>query len=56
MGIKFKGNNGAIDIIDGRFLLVFADDKHAVKTVVLSMKPGSYTIKDNQFLMVGSSS
>lgn len=52
MGIKFKGDNGGIDILDDRFLLVFANDKHAVKTVVLSRKHGTYTIKDNRFLIV----
>jgi len=52
MGIIFKGDNGGIDILDDRFLLVFADDKYAVKTVVLSRKYGSYSIKDNTYLSV----
>ena len=52
MGIKFKGDNGGIDILDDRFLLVFAYEKYAVKTVVLSRKHGSYSIKDNKFLSV----
>ncbi|MEK4425244.1 hypothetical protein [Solibacillus sp. FSL K6-1523] len=52
MGINFKGNNGGIDMLDDRFLLVFANKKHAVKTVVLSRKHGTYTIKDNKFLVV----
>lgn len=52
MGIKFKGDNGEIDSLDDRFLLVFADDEYAVKTVVLSRKYGSYSIKDNKFLSV----
>ena len=52
MGIKFKGDNGEIDSQDDRFLLVFADDKYAIKTVVLSRKYGSYSIKDNKFLSV----
>ena len=52
MGIIFKGDNGGIDILDDRFLLVFADEKYAVKTVVLSRKYGSYSIKDNKFLSV----
>ena len=52
MGIKFKGDNRGIDILDDRFLLVFADEKYAVKTVVLSRKYGSYSIKDNKFLSV----
>lgn len=52
MGIKFKGDNGGIDILDDRFLLVFANEKHAVKTVVLSRKHGVYSIKDNTFLNV----
>jgi len=52
MGIKFKGDNGGIEILDDRFLLVFADDKFAVKTVVLSRQYGSYSIKDNKYLSV----
>lgn len=52
MGIKFKGDNGGIDFLDDRFLLVFANDKYAVKTVVISRKYGNYIIKDNQFLAV----
>ncbi|TGN33106.1 hypothetical protein [Lysinibacillus sp. S2017] len=52
MGIKFKGDNGEIDILDDRFLLVFADEKYAVKTVVLSMQHGTYTIKNNKVLIV----
>lgn len=51
MDITFKGDNGGIDMLDDRFLLVFADEKYAVKTVVLSRKPGTYTIKDNKFLV-----
>ena len=52
MKIKFKGNNGGIDILEDRFLLVFADEKYALKTVVLSRKYGNYDIKDNIFLSV----
>lgn len=52
MGIKFNGDNGGIDILEDRFLLVFADEKYAVKTVVLSRKYGNYDIKDNKFLSV----
>ena len=52
MSIKFKGDNGGIDILEDRFLLVFANDKYAVKTVVLSRKHGTYTIKDNKFLNI----
>ena len=52
MEIKFKGNNGGIDILEDRFLLVFADEKYALKTVVLSRKYGNYDIKDNIFLSV----
>ncbi len=52
MGIKFKGDNGGIDMLDDRFLLVFADDKYAIKTVVLFRKHGSYSIEDNKFLTV----
>lgn len=52
MSIKFKGDNGGIDILDDRFLVVFANDKYAIKTVVLSRGYGIYTIKDNKFLVV----
>ena len=52
MGIIFKGDNGGIDILDDRFLLVFANDKYAVKTVVLSRKYGSYSIRINRYLSV----
>ncbi|GKV70070.1 hypothetical protein NCCP2716_25680 [Sporosarcina sp. NCCP-2716] len=52
MNIRFKGDNGGIDILDDRFLLVFANEKHAIKTVVLSRKHGAYAIKENQFLVV----
>lgn len=52
MEIKFKGNNGGIDILEDRFLLVFADEKYSLKTVVLSRKYGNYDIKDNKFLIV----
>lgn len=52
MNIEFKGDNGGIDILDDRFLLVFANKKHAVKTVVLSRKHGTYNIKDKNFLVI----
>ena len=52
MEIKFKGNNGGIDILEDRFLLVFADEEYALKTVILSRKYGNYDIKDNKFLIV----
>ncbi|MEG0261109.1 MAG: hypothetical protein RR651_14670 [Lysinibacillus sp.] len=52
MSIKFKGDNGEIDVLDDRFLLVFANEKYAIKTVVLSRKHGTYTIKDNKFLNI----
>lgn len=52
MEIKFNGDNGGIDILEDRFLLVFADEKYAVKMVVLSRKYGNYDIKDNKFLIV----
>ncbi|QTD40136.1 hypothetical protein [Sporosarcina sp. Te-1] len=52
MSIKFKGSNGGIDLLEDRFLVVFANKQHAVRTVVLSRKYGDYTIKDNQFLLV----
>lgn len=52
MSIKFKGDNGGIDILEDRFLLVFANEKYAIKTVVLSRKHGTYTIKDNKYLII----
>ena len=52
MEIKFKGNNGGIDILEDRFLLVCADGKYAIKTVVLSREYGNYDIKDSKFLSV----
>lgn len=52
MNIQFKGDNGGIDILEDRFLLVFANQKHAVKTVVLFRKYGDFTIKDHKLLVV----
>lgn len=52
MNIQFKGDHGGIDTLEDRFLLVFANQKHAVKTVVLSRKYGDYTIKDSKLLVV----
>lgn len=52
MNIQFKGDNGGIDMLDDRFLLVFADEKNAVRTVVLSREHGTYTIKNNKFLII----
>ena len=52
MDIRFKGDNGGIDVLEDRFLLVFADGKNAVKTAVLSRKYGDFTIKDNKIVIV----
>lgn len=52
MDITFKGNSGGIELSDDRFLLVFANETRALKTVVLSRKYGSYTIKQNTRLVV----
>ena len=52
MGIQFKGDNGGIEVMEDRFLIVFANEKNAVKTVVLSRKYGNHTIKDNKLLVV----
>ncbi|PID22847.1 hypothetical protein CSV61_04185 [Sporosarcina sp. P3] len=52
MDIRFRGDNGGIDVLEDRFLLVFADEKNAVKTVVLSRKYGDFLIKDNKILLV----
>lgn len=48
MGIQFKGDNGGIEVIENRFLLVFAYENNAVKTIVLSRENGDLTIKDNK--------
>lgn len=50
MNIQFKGDNGGIDMLDDRFLLIFANEKKAVKTVVLSREHGSYFIENDTFL------
>ena len=52
MAIKFKGDNGGIDILDDRYLLVFANEKRAIKTVVLSIKHGKYRVLDQKYLIV----
>ncbi|MFE8696406.1 hypothetical protein ACFYKT_08660 [Cytobacillus sp. FJAT-53684] len=52
MDIQFKGDNGGIDVIEDRFLLVFANEKNAVKTVVLSRKYGDFRIKEDKLLIV----
>ncbi|MFF5993576.1 hypothetical protein AAGS61_02325 [Lysinibacillus sp. KU-BSD001] len=52
MNIHFKGDNGGIDVLEDRFLLIFANKKHAVKTVVLSREYGDYNINNNKFLVV----
>ncbi|AOV08154.1 hypothetical protein [Sporosarcina ureilytica] len=52
MDIRFKGDNGGIDVLDDRFLLVFADRENAVKTAVLSRKYGDFTIQNNKTLNV----
>lgn len=50
MDIEFTGNNRGIDMLDDRFLLVFADDKTDVKNVKLSNKELVYHIEDNCYL------
>mgnify|MGYP006865369313 CR=1 FL=1 len=52
MGIRFKGDNGGINVLEDRFLLVFANGKYAVKTVVLSRKYGEFKVKDEKLLIV----
>ncbi|ARF18678.1 hypothetical protein [Sporosarcina ureae] len=52
MDIRFRGDSGGIDVLEDRFLLVFADEKNAVKTAVLSRKYGDFLIKDNKILLV----
>lgn len=51
MDIRFKGDNGGIDLLDDRFLLVFADRKKAIKTAVLTREYGDYIIEDHQLLI-----
>ena len=46
MGIQFKGDNGGIERIENRFLLVFANGKNAVKTVVLSRLEPLFIVLD----------
>ena len=52
MAIEFKGDNGGIDLLDDRYLLVFANEKRAIKTVVLSRKHGIYRIINQKDLIV----
>ena len=52
MDIEFTGNNRGIDMLDDRFLLVFADDKTDVKTVKLSNEELVYHIEDNRYLII----
>lgn len=52
MQVRFKGDNGGIDLLDDRFLLVFANEKRAVKTVVLSRKYGDYAIQEGHKLLL----
>lgn len=52
MGIQFKGDNFGIEVIENRFLLVFAYENNAVKTIVLSREYGDFTIKNNKLLIV----
>ncbi|BDH60281.1 hypothetical protein MTP04_04110 [Lysinibacillus sp. PLM2] len=50
MDIRFKGDNGGIDILDDRILIVFANENNAVRTVVL--KRFDVTIRDNKILII----
>lgn len=52
MDIEFTGNNQGIDMLDDRFLLVFADDKTDVKTVKLSIEEVVYHIENNRYLII----
>lgn len=52
MDIDFTGNNRGIDMLDDRFLLVFADDKTDVKTVKLSIEKVFYHIENNRYLII----
>lgn len=52
MNIQFKGDDGGIAVLEDRFLLVFANQKRAIKTAVLSRKYGDYIIMENKLLTV----
>ena len=52
MNIQFSGDNGGIDVLDDRFLLVFSDGKNAIETVVLSREYGDFFIEGNKVLIV----
>ncbi|WP_153732099.1 hypothetical protein [Sporosarcina obsidiansis] len=41
LNIKFKGSTHGIEILEDRFLLVFAKGKHAIKTVPISRRSGN---------------
>ncbi|MER1987740.1 MAG: hypothetical protein ABS949_03925 [Solibacillus sp.] len=49
MDITFKGDNGHIDLLDDRVLLVFANDQYAVKTVVLQL---NCSLRDHKMLLI----
>ena len=51
MGINFKGEMGRIAVQDGYFLLVFANDKYAVKTAELLWNNGTYSVLNNRYLL-----
>ncbi|MDV6379011.1 hypothetical protein ORD22_12385 [Sporosarcina sp. GW1-11] len=48
LNIQFKGSTHGIESLEDRFLLVFAKDNHAVKTVPLSRMPGDYSEKNGR--------
>ncbi|AXH99746.1 hypothetical protein DV702_08375 [Sporosarcina sp. PTS2304] len=45
LNIKFKGSTHGIEVLEDRFLLVFAKGNHAVKTTPLSRMVGDYSEK-----------
>ena len=51
MGINFEGEMGRIAVQDGYFLLVFANDKYAVKTAELLWNNGTYSVLNNRYLL-----
>jgi len=52
MDIEFPFFNGGIDVIETKFILVFADGKKPVDTLYLSREYGDYTVIGNKFLVV----
>lgn len=50
--ITFKGDTHGIELLEDRFLLVFAKGKYAVRTVPLSRIPGNYHMAPGDDVLV----